>query len=122
MLAIKKDSYNLFQTRPWGGFEVLQQDNQCKIKRLYIFPHEKTSLQIHQQRSEHWLIESGIAKITLSERGFYATAGKKIDVDQGMLHRIENESNEMLVIFEIQYGKYLSEDDIIRIDDKYGRV
>jgi len=111
-----------FETRPWGGFEVAHQDTRCKIKRLYILPHEKTSLQTHKYRTEHWLVEYGVGKVTLGEQEFDAVVGQQIMVSKNTAHRIENQGLEMLVIFEVQHGSLLCENDIIRLEDKYGRV
>ena len=117
-----KNNYNSFENRPWGGFEIIHAGDNYKIKRLYVSPNEGTSLQTHQHRSEHWVIESGAAKITIGERVSYLLAGASVSVPKNIAHRIENEGAEMLVIFEVQFGKCLREDDIIRLEDKYGRV
>jgi len=122
MLNPAQYSCKSFETRPWGGFEVVHQDAQCKIKRLYISPNEKTSLQMHQHRCESLLIESGVAVITIAGQENYVFAGKEILIPQKTLHRIENQGPDMLVIFEVQYGAILCENDVIRLEDKYGRV
>jgi len=118
----KKLTDTALEMRPWGSFAVLHEGDGYKIKRLYVLPNEETSLQTHQHRSEHWLVESGSAKVTIGEQTLYLLAGASVTVPKNIAHRIENEGAELLTIFEVQFGKVLLESDITRIEDKYGRV
>ena len=79
------------------------------------------SLQYHNFRSEHWLIIKGTAKVVVDDKEYKLKKGNSIDIPQKSIHRIINETNSKLIIIEIQMGTYFGEDDIIRIDDQYGR-
>ena len=123
MVKILKQSEIVhFESRPWGNFEVLHEASRHKIKRLRINPYEKTSLQKHISRSEHWMVESGSAKVIIGDEVIYLIAGGSVDIAAGTLHRIENESAELLSVIEVQTGDFLCENDIVRVEDKYGRV
>ena len=112
---------NNFEIRPWGKFENLFETNNCKIKQLTIDPKKSLSLQYHNFRSEHWLIIKGTAKVVVDNKEYKLKKGNSIDIPQKSIHRIINETNSKLIIIEIQMGTYFGEDDIIRIDDQYGR-
>ncbi len=108
--------------RPWGGFENLSEDPTYKIKHLWVKPAGKLSLQSHAKRSEHWVVISGIATVTLGEEIKNIHAGESVYVPVGTKHRLENKSDVPLHIIEIQTGTYFGEDDITRYDDVYGRI
>ncbi len=110
------------EARPWGEFEVLHIADNHKIKRLYICAGQKTSLQLHHFRSEHWLVESGVAKVVIDGKMKMLSSGQSIDVPRNALHRIENLTDSTLVMIEAQSGRVLREDDIVRVEDEYGRV
>ena len=112
---------NNFEIRPWGKFENLFETNNCKIKQLTVDPKKSLSLQYHNFRSEHWLIIKGTAKVIVDNKEYKLKKGNSIDIPQKSIHRIINETNSKLIIIEIQMGTYFGEDDIIRIDDQYGR-
>lgn len=122
---IEKTKAKSIEKRPWGSFEILHETDieglGNKIKRLTILPGEKLSLQVHQHRAEHWLIEEGVAKVTIDSKIDYMGIGDKVDIPKGTMHRIENDTNNILKVLEIQTGDILAESDILRIDDKYGR-
>ena len=112
---------NNFEIRPWGKFENLFETKNCKIKQLTIDPKKSLSLQYHNFRSEHWLVIKGKAKVIVDDKEFNLKKGNSIDIPQKSIHRIINETKSELIIIEIQMGTYFGEDDIIRIDDQYGR-
>lgn len=108
--------------RPWGTYTILEEGDFFKIKRINIFPGAALSLQLHHHRSEHWVVVSGTAKVTLDDKEFFLTENQSIDIPKVTKHRLSNPGRVNLVIIEIQSGPYLEEDDIIRFDDVYERV
>lgn len=108
--------------RPWGVYTVLDQGDGFKVKRVVVKPGQRLSYQKHERRSEHWVIVSGVALVTIDEREWKLQPGHSIDVPLGSRHRIRNDGDEELLFIEVQRGAYLEEDDIIRFDDDYGRV
>jgi mannose-6-phosphate isomerase len=108
--------------RPWGSFTVLDEAENYKVKRIEVLPQKRLSYQKHAQRSEHWMVVAGSARVTLDGREILLNAGATVDVPIGAAHRIENVGTERLVFIEIQRGTYLGEDDIQRLQDDYGRV
>ncbi len=109
------------ESRPWGGFENIQNGPGYKVKKLLILPGEKISLQKHLKRSEHWVVVQGKAKVTKGDKVFNLLCNQSIFINKKETHRIENATNKDLIIIEVQTGNYLEEDDIIRIEDKYKR-
>ena len=107
--------------RPWGSFTVIEEGKNFKVKKVVVKPKEKLSLQFHKQRSEHWVVLKGLAKVELNDKIFYLKPHQSIDVPVEVKHRLINPGRENLEIIEIQNGDYLGENDIIRIDDKYKR-
>ncbi|MDA9170445.1 mannose-1-phosphate guanylyltransferase/mannose-6-phosphate isomerase [Alphaproteobacteria bacterium] len=110
-----------FEIRPWGKFENLLDTKLCKIKRIEVNPKKRLSLQYHNYRSEHWLIIDGTATIYLNGKIFDLSHGMSIDIPVKSKHYIENKYDKPLIIIETQLGSYFGEDDIIRLDDPYGR-
>ena len=108
--------------RPWGSFTVLDEDDGYKVKRIVVSPGRRLSYQTHAARSEHWTIVRGRARITLDGREISLAAGESIDIAVGSAHRVENPGEEDLVLIEVQQGNYLEEDDIVRLEDDYGRA
>ena len=115
------DKKNVFK-RPWGNYVNLFNGNEFLIKELNIKPKGILSLQKHHHRSEHWLISQGKPKITLNKKYFTMKPDETIFIPKGSIHRIENPNNEQVKIIEAQVGSILRETDIIRFEDKYGRV
>lgn len=111
----------LTETRPWGRWTVLGEGDGYKVKRLEVNPGHRLSLQFHHRRSEHWIVVSGTAKVVIGERVEYVKAQESTFVPAGTSHRIENPGPLPLTIIEIQSGPYLGEDDIVRLQDDYGR-
>jgi mannose-6-phosphate isomerase-like protein (cupin superfamily) len=109
------------EDRPWGSWTVLDEGEGFKVKRIDVRPHHRLSLQTHAQRSEHWTIVSGTATCLVEGREHVVVVGQALDVPVGANHRISNEHDDDLVVIEIQRGPYLGEDDIVRLEDDYGR-
>jgi mannose-6-phosphate isomerase len=111
-----------FDRRPWGTFTVLDEADGFKVKRIEVLPGKRLSYQKHAQRAEHWVVIHGAAKVTLDDRDVTVEAGHSIDIPIGAAHRVENPGDETLVFIEVQRGGYLGEDDIVRLQDDFGRV
>ena len=109
------------EERPWGSWHVIDVNDGYKIKRIHVNPWSRLSYQTHQHRSEHWVVIQGVATCTIDDREVVAHAGESVDVSQGAKHRIANAHDVELVIVEVQLGGYTGEDDIVRIEDDYGR-
>lgn len=107
--------------RPWGNYTVLEEGPRYKIKRIVINRGEKLSLQMHYHRSEHWVVIKGTAKVTIGETTKFVHENESIYIPKSTLHRLENPGKVPLEIIEVQNGEYVKEDDIMRIDDVYGR-
>ena len=116
------DNSSRFDRRPWGSFTVLDEGEDFKVKRIEVLPGKRLSYQKHAQRAEHWVVVRGTAKVTLDDRDSVVEAGQAIDIAIGAAHRVENPGEETLVFIEVQRGGYLGEDDIVRLEDDFGRV
>ncbi len=108
--------------RPWGLFSVLEEGGRYKIKRIQVKPHQKLSLQLHYHRSEHWVVVKGTARVTIGNEEQIVHEGESIFVPKSAIHRVENPGKVPLEIIEVQVGEYLGEDDIVRLEDVYGRL
>ncbi len=112
-----------FENRPWGTYEVLYDGEDCKVKKLIINPGQSPSYQYHYRRNEYWTIISGNGKIRLDNKILEVTAGSNVFIPVESKHTIINTSDkEPLVFIEIQTGDYFGEDDIVRLEDMYGRA
>jgi len=109
------------EERPWGWFAILEQGPSYKIKHIYLKPKGRLSLQMHNHRSEHWIVISGTAKVTRGNEKFFVNQNESTFIPATEKHRLENSGKIPLRIIEIQSGEYLGEDDITRYDDIYGR-
>ena len=107
--------------RPWGYYDSLDVGKGFQVKRICIKPGEKISLQKHKYRSEHWVVISGVAKITCGKKTYNLDKNQSTYIPKGEVHRLENEGTTPLEIIEIQTGNYLGEDDITRLEDDYHR-
>lgn len=107
--------------RPWGTYSVLEGNRGYKIKRIVVKPGKRLSLQKHFHRSEHWIVVSGTAKVTLGDEETLVRANESTYIPMGQLHRLENPGKIDLVLIEVQVGQYLGEDDIVRVEDDYRR-
>ncbi len=108
--------------RPWGSYNVIEEGPAYKVKRLTVDPGERLSLQMHRERSEHWVVVAGTARVTRGDEVFDLQIGSYTAVPVGTPHRIENPGEDPLQIIEVQNGRYLGEDDVVRLADDYGRA
>lgn len=117
-------TYKIHRTahRPWGTYTVLEEGSRFKIKRIVVKPGASLSMQMHHHRSEHWVVVSGMAKVTNGDQEFFVNINESTYIPAGHRHRLENPGMLDLVMIEVQSGEYLGEDDIVRFDDIYGRV
>ena len=107
--------------RPWGWYEGVDRGERFQVKQLFVKPGQKSSMQIHHHRSEHWVVVKGTAEVTLSGEKHLLSEDESIYIPLGAPHRIFNPGRIALRFIEVQSGSYLEEDDIVRIDDEYGR-
>ena len=117
----KEVDENRTMYRPWGSYTILAEGEGYKVKRITINPGAKLSLQLHYHRSEHWTVISGTGKLTLDDKEVFFRENESTYIPIGVRHRLENPGKLPLSIIEVQNGKYLGEDDIVRFDDVYGR-
>lgn len=108
--------------RPWGSYDSIDSDDGFQVKRLIVNPGAVLSLQKHARRAEHWVVVRGTARITLDEKVFDLGVNESTYIPIGAVHRIENPGDEPVHIIEVQCGDYLGEDDIVRLEDNYGRA
>jgi len=108
--------------RPWGWYDSIESGEFFQVKRLHVKPGAKLSLQMHHKRAEHWVVVSGMATVTNGEQKFNLNKGESTYISIGVKHSLENTTSQSLEIIEVQSGTYLSEDDIVRFEDIYGRV
>jgi len=108
--------------RPWGWYDSIESGEHFQVKRLHVKPGAKLSLQMHHKRAEHWVVVSGTATVTNGEQAFNLNKGESTYIPLGITHALENQTNKPLEIIEVQSGTYLGEDDIVRFEDKYGRI
>ena len=108
--------------RPWGYFINIANGEGFLTKIIHVNPEGKLSVQSHNHRSEHWFIVKGQAKVRLNDTEFELKSGESIDIPLKAIHSVQNAHNKDLEIIEIQQGDLLSEDDIIRYEDIYGRA
>jgi mannose-1-phosphate guanylyltransferase len=108
--------------RPWGSYAVLLESSLYKIKKISVKPGAKLSLQKHFHRSEHWIVTSGTALVTVDDKTVLLKANESTYIPIGSVHRLENPGLIPLVLIEAQVGEYLKEDDIVRLEDDYYRI
>jgi mannose-1-phosphate guanylyltransferase/mannose-6-phosphate isomerase len=112
--------------RPWGHYQTLTLGERHQVKRIVVNPGQRLSLQLHAHRAEHWTVAEGTAEVTVGmTAGALSTTsvatGRSIDIPQGAVHRLANRGDAPLTVIEVQLGEYLGEDDIVRLEDDYGR-
>ncbi len=108
-------------SRPWGWYDTLDVGDKFKVKRIQVKPGASLSLQKHQHRAEHWVVIKGVAEITNGDKSFRLTENQSTYIPVGQIHRLSNPGDCILEIIEVQSGAYLNEDDILRVEDTYGR-
>ena len=109
------------ETRPWGTFHVLVNDETHKVKKLIVNPKQRLSLQYHKHRVEVWVVVKGQVRVTCDEESAVLSYGESIRIPLGSLHRIENITDSPAELIEVQTGTYFGEDDIIRVADDFNR-
>ena len=107
--------------RPWGTFEGVDRGERYQVKRITVKPGAQLSLQYHHHRAEHWIVVKGVAKVTRDDETFLLRENESTYIPLGAVHRLENPGKTMLELIEVQSGAYLGEDDIVRVEDVYGR-
>jgi mannose-6-phosphate isomerase-like protein (cupin superfamily) len=107
--------------RPWGSWHVLDERPGYKVKRIEVRPGARLSYQTHARRAEHWTVVTGTATCRVDGETIELAAGESLDIPLGTPHRIANLGSDDLVVIEVQSGDYLGEDDIVRLEDDYGR-
>ncbi|QWE24968.1 mannose-1-phosphate guanylyltransferase/mannose-6-phosphate isomerase [Polynucleobacter sp. AP-Elch-400A-B2] len=119
----KREEKNLHQkvSRPWGWYDSIDQGDRFKVKRIQVNPGASLSLQMHHHRAEHWIVVRGVAEITNGDQIITLTENQSTYIPQGQTHRLANPGKTPLEIIEVQSGGYLGEDDIVRLEDVYGR-
>jgi mannose-6-phosphate isomerase len=108
--------------RPWGSYEVIAEGPGYKVKRLVVRPGHRLSLQMHQKRSEHWVIVAGEAIVTIGDDQSRLSTDQTAHIPPNALHRVANPGDVPLIFIEVQCGSYLGEDDITRVEDDYNRL
>ena len=111
-----------YDERPWGNYTVLSDEADHKVKRIVVHPGRRLSYQTHARRAEHWYVVAGTATVTLDGADFEVPAGTAVDIPRQAAHRVANHGADDLVFIEVQVGDYFGEDDIVRLDDDYGRT
>lgn len=107
--------------RPWGGYTSILNADTFQVKKLFVSAGKRLSLQKHQHRSEHWVVVSGKAEVTIDEKIFELCENESVYIPLGAVHRLANRDKKLLEVIEVQSGSYLGEDDIIRFEDDFGR-
>lgn len=120
----KREEHNLHRKvhRPWGWYDSIDEGGRFKVKRIQVNPKASLSLQMHHHRAEHWIVVTGTAEITCGEKVMLLTENQSTYIPLGEIHRLANPGNTPLEIIEVQSGSFLSEDDIVRFEDNYGRL
>ena len=112
----------LHEDRPWGSFFILDDEGGHKVKRIVVKPGKRLSYQTHSRRAEHWFVVAGTGIVTLDGTAIDVASGVAVDIPIEAAHRVENTGNDDLVFIEVQHGTYFGEDDIVRLEDDFGRM
>lgn len=118
----QKALFHLTVYRPWGSYTIMDDSERHKIKNITVTPGKKLSLQLHNHRSEHWVVVKGMAWIRIDDKEFYLRQGESTFIKAGIKHRLSNPGTIPLEIIEVQLGDYVGEDDIERFEDDFGRI
>ena len=108
--------------RPWGNYTSIEKDSNWQVKKIIVKPNSSLSLQFHKHRTEHWIVVDGTALVEIDGKEEILNRNESTYIPLGSKHRLSNKSDKDLVLIEVQSGNYLGEDDIIRIQDNYGRI
>ncbi|WP_408673248.1 mannose-1-phosphate guanylyltransferase/mannose-6-phosphate isomerase [Xenorhabdus doucetiae] len=108
--------------RPWGRYDAIDKGERYQVKRITVRPGESLSTQMHHHRAEHWIVVAGTAKVTQGDSSYLVTENESTYIPVGVVHTLENPGKVPLELIEIQSGVYLGDDDIVRLNDRYGRV
>lgn len=108
--------------RPWGKYDSIDSSERFQVKRITVKPGAKLSVQMHHHRAEHWIVVSGMARVTIDEIEQYVSENQSVYIPITAVHALENPGKVDLELIEVQSGSYLGEDDIVRFEDRYGRV
>lgn len=117
----RETGYHRTGYRPWGSYKVLLEGERYKIKKISVNPGAALSLQLHHHRSEHWVVIQGVARVTVGESAQLVHENESVFIPKSTRHRLENPGKVELQIIEVQNGEYVEEDDIVRLEDSYGR-
>jgi mannose-1-phosphate guanylyltransferase/mannose-6-phosphate isomerase len=125
--ALKRDGHDSTELhttvhRPWGSYTVLEDAPDCKVKRLVVRPGHVLSLQMHHRRSEHWTVVRGTARVRVGDEEKLLHRNQSVYIPMETKHRLENPTDEDIALIEVQCGDYFGEDDIVRYEDRYGRM
>lgn len=120
--AEEKGERAMTEQRPWGSYTILEEAESYKVKKIEVLPQRRLSYQRHEKRAEHWVVVEGEALVTLEGKELRLSPGGAIDIPRMAAHRLLNPGKGPLVIIEVQKGDYFGEDDIIRLEDDFGRV
>ena len=108
--------------RPWGSYDLVDSGERFQVKRIVVKPGASLSLQKHHHRAEHWVVVSGTAEVTNGDKVILLSENQSTYIPLGQVHRLSNPGKIPLEIIEVQSGAYLGEDDIVRLEDTYGRI
>ena len=122
MFGMKKFKVKYMQLKPWGSYTNLLDEEYTKVKKIVIKPGESPSYQYHFKRSEVWIIVKGQAEVKIDDVLMQHSVGDIICIPKEAAHQVTNNGNDELIFIEVQLGEYFGEDDIVRLEDKYGRI
>ena len=108
--------------RPWGQYEILYEDDTCKVKKIIVDPNSRLSYQYHNHRRECWTVTRGELTIILDDDKVFRSPGESIKIPLGAKHRAWNETDEPVTFIEVQTGESFEEEDIVRLEDDYSRI
>jgi len=123
LIRDRRDEVDALPTvhRPWGSFKSLHTGHRVQVRHVLVRPGGKLSLQMHHHRTQHWVVVQGTAKILLGDQEMILTEDQSTYIPLGTPHRLENPGKIPLHLIEVQSGSYLGEDDVVRLEDSYGR-
>lgn len=120
-LGVPQAQHHRHVARPWGMYDSVDSGERFQVKRIVVKPGSSLSLQMHHHRAEHWIVVSGTAEVTNGDKVMLLTENQSTYIPLGQIHRLSNPGKVPLEIIEVQSGSYLGEDDIVRLEDTYGR-